>query len=263
MKFSFVFLRYVFRLNLPLGLLLVVLQRVPALRMSAGTGSCVLALRAGELLRAAFTTAALGTVHSLAGATAYIQSPASPVRGTVGRLLSVAGESGSIISSAATLSILNGADFGRLVNLSILTNVSATDPLFTLGTVIGGAGTGGSKPLLVRAAGPALAQLGVAGALADPKLDVFSGPAITSTNDDWGGTVALTNAFNQIGAFAYASPGSKDAASFNPTTAAGAYTIQVSGVGGATGLVIAELYDASPAGAVSAGTLRLVNVLSP
>ena len=167
---------------------------------------------------------------------------------------------GTTTSNAALLSLSPSPDFGRLVNLSILTSVSATDPLFTLGVVIGGPGTSGTKPLLVRTAGPSLTPLGVAGALSDPKLDVFSGQTIVATNDDWGGTTALNNAFISVGAFAYTSATSKDAATFNPTTAAGAYTVQVSGAGGATGAVIAELYDATAPSTFTSATPRLVNV---
>jgi hypothetical protein len=170
------------------------------------------------------------------------------------------GAGGTATSATATLTVLPAPDVGRLVNLSILTTVTSADPVFTLGTVIGGAGSSGSKPLLIRAAGPALAQLGVSGALSDPKLDIFAGSTVTATNDDWGGTGALMAAFSGVGAFAYESPTSKDAASFNASTPAGAYTIQVSGVGSATGAVIAELYDASANGTVTVTTPRLVNV---
>lgn len=163
-------------------------------------------------------------------------------------------------SASAQLTVSPGPDFARLVNLSILTNIVAPGDKFTLGTVIGGSGTSGSKPLLVRAGGPSLSQLGVAGALADPRLDVFSGGALAASNDDWGGSTAMLAAFNQVGAFAFSPNSSKDAAVFNPATAAGAYTIDVSGVGNATGPVIAELYDASAGAAVTAGTPRLVNV---
>jgi hypothetical protein len=47
---------------------------------------------------------------------------------------------------------------------------------------------------------------------------------------------------------------------FNPALAAGGYTVAVGGVDGATGAVIAELYDATPTNTVTAGTPRLVNV---
>jgi hypothetical protein len=149
---------------------------------------------------------------------------------------------------------------GRLINLSILTSVTAADPLFTLGTVLGGAGTSGAKPLLVRAAGPSLSPLGVGGPLADPKLEMFSGQTVVAANDNWGGTAALSNAFAQVGAFPYTGVTSRDAAVYNAAQAAGNYTVQVSGVGGATGPVIAELYDATASGAFTTTTPRLVNV---
>jgi hypothetical protein len=144
------------------------------------------------------------------------------------------------------------------VNLSILTNLTADTPLFTLGTVI--SGNVGSKALLIRAGGPALAALGVSGTLPDPKLDVFSGPTVVATNDNWGGTAALSTAFAAVGAFPYASTDSKDSAVFNPALPTGGYTVQVSGVGGATGTVIAELYDSTPLSQVTSLTPRLINV---
>ena len=76
--------------HLPLGLLVALLQRTPAVRVIAGASDYVMASRAGELLRAAFAAAGLGAVHSLAGATTYVQSPVNPVRGEVGQRLSVA-----------------------------------------------------------------------------------------------------------------------------------------------------------------------------
>ena len=169
---------------------------------------------------------------------------------------------GTALSSPAVLSVLEGpaVNPGRLVNLSILTTVTATDPVFTVGTVIGGAGTSGTKPLLVRAAGPALTPLGVGGALADPKLEVFAGAATFATNDNWGGGTGLAAIFTQVGAFAFTGPTSRDAAVYSAATPARDYTVQVSGVGGATGTVIAELYDATPAEAFTTSTPRLVNV---
>ncbi len=147
----------------------------------------------------------------------------------------------------------------RLSNLSVLTSVSATDPQFTVGTVVRGGGTGGVKPLLIRAAGPSLIPLGVAGVLADPKLEVFSGATVVAANDNWNGTAALNTLFSQVGAFAYASPASLDSAVAYSAPSAD-LTVQVSGVGNTAGAVIAELYDATPAAAFSATTPRLINV---
>ena len=164
-------------------------------------------------------------------------------------------------SASATLSLATTAEISRLINLSILTNISAADPDFTMGTVLGGTGTSGNKPLLVRAVGPSLAALGVPDTLDDPKLEMFAGAATFATNDNWGGGTALSNAFVKVGAFAYTAGNSRDAALFNAATPARDYTVRVSsGVAGASGAVIAELYDATAASAFTATTARLINV---
>ncbi len=220
---------------------------------------------------ATFTVVASGTAPftyqwskdgtAIAGATSATYTISSTATTSAGSYTcTVTNAAGAVTSSAVTLTVNTAfIDPARLINLSILTTLTANE-LFTVGTVIGGGGTTGSKALLVRAAGPSLTALGVGGALPDPKLDLFSGQTVVATNDNWAGTLALNNAFTSVGAFAYSAATSKDAAIFNATQAAGSYTIQVTGVGGATGTVIAELYDATPAGTFTATTPRLVNV---
>ena len=176
---------------------------------------------------------------------------------------------GTATSSSATLTVQATADAGRIDNLSVLTTLAAGEPYFTVGTVIGGAGTNGTKSLLVRAAGPTLgaAPFSIGGTLPDPKLDFFSGQTVVATNDNWGTPVgsgaasatALSAAFTTRQAFPFISTTSKDAAVFNPAIAAGSYTVQVSDAVGGTGLVIAELYD-NTSTAFTATTPRLVNV---
>jgi hypothetical protein len=136
----------------------------------------------------------------------------------------------------------------------------------TMGTVLGGPGTSGSKPLLLRAAGPALNQYGVSAYLPDPTMTLnYTSPipaVVLATNDDWAGASSLSNAFASVGAFGYASKDSKDAALFQSGPAAlvpGKYTVQVSGANGGTGMVIAEIYDASGI-AYTLATPRLINV---
>lgn len=150
----------------------------------------------------------------------------------------------------------------RIVNLSILTPLAAGETM-TMGTALGGVGTGGTKALLVRAAGPSLGALGVGGVLPDPTLAInrlgANEPTVFATNNDWGGAAGLSAAFASVGAFPYAAGGSKDAAVFNSAFAVGSYTVQVAGTGGA-GIVIAEIYDATPASSFTAATPRLVNV---
>ena len=168
--------------------------------------------------------------------------------------------SGSVASEPAALTLLASGAASRLVNLSIL-SLLAPGETMTLGTVLGGAGTGGTKALLVRAAGPSLTPLGVDGVLPDPNVAlVRSGGATVAINDDWSGTAALNTCFAQVGAFGFVSATSKDAALLESALPAGGYTIQVRDNGAVSGTVIAELYDATPAAAVTATTPRLVNV---
>jgi hypothetical protein len=149
----------------------------------------------------------------------------------------------------------------RLVNLSILTSVDAAGDDFRMGYVVGGAGTSGSKPILIRAAGPTLAAapFNVSDALADPKIELFAGATKTSENDNWGGAATLSTAFAAVGAFAYVSPASLDAAAL-ANIAAGDNSVRVSATGSGTGMVIAELYDSTPFPNLTATSPRLVNV---
>jgi hypothetical protein len=175
-------------------------------------------------------------------------------------VVAIVSRSGTTRSAAAPLTVAAVTDPGRLVNLSILTALEGADDAFTFGVVVGGGGTSGAKPLLLRAAGPSLVPLGLdpASVLQDPRLELFTGQTAVGGNDNWGGGSALAAAFAQVGAFAYASPGSRDAALLLPALAAGAHSARIAGTG--AGTVIAELYDATPSGQFSATTPRLVNV---
>ena len=112
----------------------------------------------------------------------------------------------------------------------------------------------------MRAAGPSLAVFGVAGPLPDPRLEFFKGSNPIGENDNWGGGATTAAVFAQVGAFALASGTSRDAALYTPALTAGNHSIQISGVAGATGAVIAEIYDATPGSAFTTTTPRLINV---
>ena len=171
---------------------------------------------------------------------------------------------GSALSNVATLAVtVPFINPGRLINLSILAPIAAGETM-TVGTVLGGSGTNGTKPLLARAVGPSLGALGVSATLSDPTMNLnytsVSPTAIVAVNDNWGGTSELATTFAQVGAFGYSSTVSKDAAIFRQNLAPGKYTVEVSGVGGGAGTIIAELYDATPSGTFTATTPRLINV---
>ncbi len=170
----------------------------------------------------------------------------------------------SATSSNATLTVTSTNDPGRLTNLSVLTDITAGSS-FTVGTVIGGAGTSGSKALVVRAVGPSLGALGVPGTIGDPQLTFFNGSSVAvASNDNWGSdastVTALTNAMVSVGAFAFTGSASKDAMVFQPSLTPGNYSVAVSGVSGSTGTAIAEIYDATPVGTFTPLSSRLVNV---
>lgn len=85
LKLSTFVLRRTRWFNLPGALLLVLLQRFPALRVAATADQALIGSRAGAILRSALATAAsLGAVHALAGATQFVFSRAQPVTGTAG-----------------------------------------------------------------------------------------------------------------------------------------------------------------------------------
>ncbi len=165
---------------------------------------------------------------------------------------------GSTTSSPATLSLLL-SEAGRLTNLSIRTNVGIGGQALIVGFVTGGANTTGTKPLLMRGAGPALGEFGLSGFLADPTLSLFSGTTVLASNDNWAGDAQVTTIGSQVGAFAFAAS-SRDAALYSPTLGSGTYTIQIAGVGGTSGIALAEIYDPTPANLFFANTPRLINV---
>lgn len=175
----------------------------------------------------------------------------------------IANASGSVTSADAALTVNTVAptDVGRLINLSILTQTGPGAQLLTMGATVGGQGTSGALPLVIRGVGPTLgaAPFNVGGVLADPVISVFPAGSTTAsaTNDNWGGTPALTAAFSSVGAFALPAASLDSAALLNP--AAGGFTVQVAGKGSASGTVIAEVYDASGA-TRTAATPRLINL---
>jgi cyclophilin family peptidyl-prolyl cis-trans isomerase len=167
---------------------------------------------------------------------------------------------GSTLSIPATLTVVAAApsETGRLVNLGIRANAGIFDDKLIVGFGVGGSGTAGSKPLLVRGAGPSLAQYGVPDVLGDPVLALFQNSLGIATNDNWDGEASIANRTAQVGAFPFA-PFSLDSA-IALSSQPGAYTVQISGKGFDTGNALAEIYDATPGESFNDTTPRLVNL---
>ena len=166
----------------------------------------------------------------------------------------VTNSGGTATSKSAT--VATSSDFSRQLNISTRGYVGTGGDILIPSFVIAG---NGAKRLLIRAAGPALSQFGVAGELADPQLTVYKDSTPVDKNDNWTADLtkaALVTSFGRlVGAFPF-DDRSKDAAlviSLDP----GAYTIQVSGVGNTTGTAIVEVYDLD---AADANKSRLVNL---
>lgn len=168
---------------------------------------------------------------------------------------------GSTTSSAASLAVstVPANEVGHIVNLSIRTNAGTGAQTLIVGFAIGGAGTTGTKPLLVRAVGPTLSLFGLSGLLADPVATVYQASTVVASNDNWSGDATVSARIAQVNAFGFASSASLDAA-LALTPVGSDYTIQITGKNNGTGLTLAEIYDATLSGSFTGTTPRLINV---
>jgi hypothetical protein len=95
--------------------------------------------------------------------------------------------------------------------------------------------------VLVRASGPALSTFSVPGVLPDPKLQIYSGSDVVASNSGWGGNTQIAATAASVGAFQWSPTGNDSAILI--TLPPGAYTAQVSGASGDTGVALVEVYD--------------------
>lgn len=137
-------------------------------------------------------------------------------------------------------------DLGKFVNLSTRGRVESGDNVLIGGIVVQGVLP---KRILVRAAGPTLASLGVTDPLPNPRFRVVDAAGATvASNDDWDAVSAdagpLNTAFTQSGAFAFPA-GSKDAAAIVQLDP-GQYTVIVESADGTPGIALVEAYELGP-----------------
>ncbi len=131
-----------------------------------------------------------------------------------------------------------GGGSPRLANISTRGWVGIGENLLVAGIVIAGEMR---KTVLIRAIGPSLARFGVAGALADPILRLYSGGTLIYENDNWFTNTFAADAAARVGAFPLTVP-AKDSA-LVVTLPPGSYTAQISGLNGSTGVALAEIYE--------------------
>ena len=127
----------------------------------------------------------------------------------------------------------------KLADISTRGFVDVDDNVMIAG-LIAGPGNGTSLKILVRALGPTLSDFGVAGALANPTLDlVNSSGTVIRSNNNW------TDDPQQQAEIAAAglAPSHAVEAALVETVAPGAYTAVVRGVGRTTGVGLVEVYN--------------------
>ncbi len=143
----------------------------------------------------------------------------------------------------------------RMINVSGRGSVSSADPLIA-GFVVKGTQP---KRVLIRGVGPSLANFGVAAPLGAARLEVFQSGKSIASGQDWHAAANASDvaaAAAMVGAFPLAAD-SHDAAVLLMLQP-GAYTAVVSGEGAATGVAVAEVYDATE-GAIGPAE-RVINI---
>jgi glucose/arabinose dehydrogenase len=132
---------------------------------------------------------------------------------------------------------------GYIMDISARANVGTGGNVLIAGFAISGSG---SKDVILRGVGPTLgtAPYNVSGVLATPQVTLTSSAtsATLATVGAWGGGAALVADFLEVGAFAL--PAESSDSALEETLPVGNYTSEVSGIGGATGVALAEVYDA-------------------
>ena len=135
----------------------------------------------------------------------------------------------------------------HLANISTRLKIGVSDNVLIGGFIIRGTQ---SKKLILRAIGPSLTAWGVAGAIADPVLELHdSSGGVIATNNDWqtGGQMAEIQGSGMA-------PGNSAESALVATLAPGSYTVVVSGVGGGQGIGLVEAYE------FDGNTTRFINI---
>ena len=128
-----------------------------------------------------------------------------------------------------------------------LTNVSVRAPVGTGADILfGGFAIGGTtdETVLIRGIGPrlGLAPFNLSPVLAHPVLSLYLGATPTGyANTGWGGDAALASAMATVGA--YPLDASSQDSLLLVTLPPGSYSAEVSGLNGATGIAVVEVYE--------------------
>jgi hypothetical protein len=141
--------------------------------------------------------------------------------------------------------IINVMPHVRMANVSTRAAVGTTQSVAIAGFIING---DSPKRVMVRALGPSLTPFGVAGALADPMLDLRDGRGNQiATNDNW--RDSQEQAITDTGL----APGNDSESAIVATLSPGNFTAIVNGRDNTTGIGLLEVYELD-------STSRLLNI---
>ncbi|HEX4629677.1 MAG TPA: putative Ig domain-containing protein [Chthoniobacterales bacterium] len=136
---------------------------------------------------------------------------------------------------------------GQPLNIATRLAIQGGDNLLIAGFIVTGP-SGSTKKVLIRGLGPSLTNLGVAGAISDPLLELHTPDGSVVVNDNWaqGDTSQIPNGF---------APSDSRESVIVATLTPGSYSALVKGAHGETGVGLAEVYDLE-----SASSAKLANV---
>ncbi len=233
-----------------------VISAQPASRAVATGGTVTLSVSVTG--QAPFTYQWYKDGAAIDGATAPTYRISSASAASAGRYTVVVTNSlGSVTSNAATITVADGNSLGRLINLSARAVAGTAENTLIVGIALSEGNA--PKDLLVRGVGPSLSSHGVTNPLIDPKITLYHGQTVHSSNDNWGGDAQITAVGDQVGAGVYDGAASKDAALLASLPAGTTYTAHVNAAtGNSSGVALAEFYDASTL--YTSATARLVNI---
>jgi hypothetical protein len=156
--------------------------------------------------------------------------------------LTVTDSRGLVSTNSALVAIeVNAA----LRNISTRANVQTGDSALIAGFIVTG---NDPRQILLRGIGPSLKVNGqpVAGAMADPTIELHNGSTVIATNDNWK-TDDLTGQSQQAAIEnTSAAPTDDHESALVRTLDPGAYTVVLRGKGDTTGIAVVEAYDLDP-----------------
>lgn len=150
---------------------------------------------------------------------------------------------GIALAEVYDASVQSASGPAHLINIAGRAQVNTGDDVLIAGFVVSGSGP---KTVLIRGLGPRLTSQGVTGSLAAPRLELHQRiddqDSVLAANTAWGGGADMIALFAQLGATTLPDLASKDTAIL-VTLQPGVYSAVVSGVGGATGVALVEVYE--------------------